>query len=125
MHRFVKSLITFAQGPRSHVNLSRIDPTLLCAKPGRGKNPAVHIRGGEWPAVCLSVIRVGESFLLDPKPVGSKSQKLVTGTFHSMEYERWVAVLCVIFGVKAVNTQTVGNMVAFSTRQGEYGGHWV
>lgn len=108
------------------MNLSRIDPRSLCVKVGRGAiNPAIQLRGNDCPAICVSVIRVGESFLIDPKPVNSKSQKILTGTFHSMEYERFVAVLCVVFGVNEVRTQTAGNMVAFSTRQGDFGEYWL
>lgn len=112
----------FEQSNRSHTNLSRIDPTILCAKATRygGLSLAIHFRGRYTPTVCLSVIRVGESFLLSPKLAGSKYQKMITGTFHSLEYERWVAVLCVIYGVKAIRSQTLGNLVTFSTRVGDY-----
>jgi hypothetical protein len=48
-----------------------------------------------------------------------KYSKLITGIFHSLEYECWVAVVCLAYGVPFVWSQIVENRMMFSIRTGE------
>lgn len=106
------------------VNLSRIDPVLLCKKtmPGSTMLPMIYRLGLNLPAasptICLTVISVGDSFLDEPKQTGERFTKIITGTPHSLEYERMVSVICVVYGVNFFHSQTLGNRLTFSTRSG-------
>jgi hypothetical protein len=124
IYSFAKSLVLFEQNT-DFINLSRIDPKLLCAKTlMAGSSTLMIYRRGLTlpavsPAVCLTVISVGDSFLDEPKQTGEKFTKMITGTPHSLEYERMVSVICVVYGVKYFRSQILGNRMTFSTRAGQ------
>jgi hypothetical protein len=115
-------LIIF-QRHNNFINLSRADPRDMCYKMtvSARSNSYIHAYGSPLPAICLSVVGVDESFLTEPRPVqNGKHVKFLTASFHALEYERWVAVLCLIYKRPFIRSQLVENRMTFSTRTGEY-----
>lgn len=106
------------------VNLSRVDPTILCMKSVQGgSSPSIFFRGNNVPAVCLSVVNLQDAFLEEPHLIVNlgKYQKMITGIFHTLEYERWVSCVCVIAGTNFIRSQLDGRLMTFATRAGNIG----
>jgi hypothetical protein len=101
------------------INLSRIDPFQLTSREvGDRGSHMVFIRDRKRPALCLSLIVVGEDHTETPKVSGDTYSKFITGTPLMLEFERMVAVLCMIHDVDSLQAQIVDNELTFSTRMG-------
>jgi hypothetical protein len=103
------------------INLSRIDPFQLASREvGDRGSRMVFIRDRKRPALCISLIVVGEDHTETPKVSGDTYSKFITGTPLMLEFERMVAVLCMIHNVDSLRDQIVDNELTFSTRMGTF-----
>lgn len=75
------------------------------------------------PAICLSTVVVGQSHLLEKSGPGLLSKK-IDGTFLSLEWERFVAVVCSVFGHSEMQAQISVTNLTFATRS-EPGGAFI
>ncbi|EDQ98020.1 uncharacterized protein LACBIDRAFT_316384, partial [Laccaria bicolor S238N-H82] len=102
--KYVKGLVTFEKDYSLNViNLSRIDPSLLVSKktPGQTKGgPMVFIRDRKTPALCVTLGIIADDQTASPRQRygGDKEVKFITAKLIAYEYERMVAVLCMIHG---------------------------
>lgn len=106
------------------INLSRIDPSLLVSKktPGQTKGgPMVFIRDRKTPALCVTLGIIADDQTSSPRQRGGKEVKFVTAKLLAYEYERMVAVLCMIHGKESVRVQLADSTLTFATRSaGKY-----
>lgn len=103
-HRYLKQLIAFSYNKAGNIgNLSRIDPSLLGVKDtGSFTKNALYLHGIlSAPLLCFSVILVthdnhehGRSLGSDPKEWFIKD---VAGVLLTMELERFIAVLGLVY----------------------------
>lgn len=123
-YSYIKSLITFSHDKSTNViNLSRVDPTMLIYKKSMAASASstyksVYIRDQRDPALCYALICVDEDYTKAVKSNGGPYEsKIVTGTPLSLEYERKVALLCLVMdNVPFIRTQISDNRWTFSTR---------
>ena len=118
--RYLVRLATFVMDREKNVvNLSRIDPFQLTSREvGDRGSRMVYIRDRKRPALCVSLIVVGEDHTETPKVSGETYSKFITGTPLMLEFERMVAVLCMVHDVDSLRAQIVENELTFSTRMG-------
>ena len=118
--RYLVRLATFVMDREKNVvNLSRIDPFQLTSREvGDRGSRMVYIRDRKRPALCVSLIVVGEDHTETPKVSGDTYSKFITGTPLMLEFERMVAVLCMVHDVDSLRAQIVDNELTFSTRMG-------
>ncbi|EDR14698.1 uncharacterized protein LACBIDRAFT_321919 [Laccaria bicolor S238N-H82] len=123
--KYVKGLVTFEKDYSLNViNLSRIDPSLLVSKktPGQTKGgPMVFIRDRKTPALCVTLGIIADDQTASPRQRygGDKEVKFITAKLIAYEYERMVAVLCMIHGKESVRVQLADSTLTFATRSAE------
>ena len=101
------------------VNLSRIDPSLLISKKTSGQTkggPLVFIRDRKTPALCVTLGIIIDDQTVSPRQRGDKEVKFITAKLLAYEYERMVAVLCMIFKRESVRAQLADSTLTFATR---------
>ncbi|KDR65699.1 hypothetical protein GALMADRAFT_148470 [Galerina marginata CBS 339.88] len=121
LDRYLLDLFTFVSDKgTSTVNLSRIEPCDLIAKKLDTGSiyPLVFLRHQKTPALCLSIISVDEDYTRHPKDINGSSYKILTGVIQTMEYERLVATLCLVYKVPGIKTLMTNNCWSFSSRPG-------
>ena len=124
-YRYVKGLVTFEKDfSLNIINLSRIDPSLLICKKTAGQmkgGPLVFIRDRKTPALCVTLGIIADDQTGAPRQRGDKEVKFITAKLLAYEYERMVAVLCMIYGKESVRVQLADNTLTFATRSaGKY-----
>ena len=124
-YRYVKGLVTFKKDfSLNIINLSRIDPSLLICKKTAGQmkgGPLVFIRDRKTPALCVTLGIIADDQTGAPRQRGDKEVKFITAKLLAYEYERMVAVLCMIYGKESVRVQLADNTLTFATRSaGKY-----
>lgn len=70
---------------------------------------------GKDVAVCVSPVYSSESLLLEGKTAGLP-QKLISGIFHSQEWQRFEAFMCLSFSHEVLIAQYKDHALEFSTR---------
>jgi len=80
------------------------------AVPGQGEAQY----GGRCIAVCLTVIMVDASCLLQVSDRGLRN-KFLKGTPHQMEIDRLIGATCDVFGQPVMHTQLDRDMLVFTT----------
>ncbi|KAH6869346.1 hypothetical protein BKA70DRAFT_1131885 [Coprinopsis sp. MPI-PUGE-AT-0042] len=78
-------------------------------------NPRFHAYIGDNPAVFLSCIFSELCKLQSLSTIGLR-QKLVQGKFHSQEWERFMAFLCMISGFRSLHANLARDSMHFVTR---------
>ncbi|KDR70303.1 hypothetical protein GALMADRAFT_144962 [Galerina marginata CBS 339.88] len=124
--KYLLELFTFvSDNGTSTVNLSRIEPCdLIAKKPDTGSiYPLVFLRHQKTPALCLSIISVDENYTRHPKDINGSSYKILTGVIQTMEYERLIATLCLVYKVPGIKTLMTNNRWSFSSRPGSSNGN--
>ncbi|KDR65221.1 hypothetical protein GALMADRAFT_148864 [Galerina marginata CBS 339.88] len=119
--KYLLDLFTFISDKgTSTVNLSRIEPCdLIAKKPDTGSiYPLVTLRDQKTPALCLSLICVDEDYTRHAKDINGSPYKILTGVIQTMEYERLVATLCMVYKVPGIKTMMSNNRWSFSSRPG-------
>ena len=124
-YRYVKGLVTFEKDYSLNViNLSRIDPSLLISKKTAGQTkggPMVFIRDRKTPALCVTLGIIADDQTISPRQRGDKEVKFITARLLAYEYERMVAVLCMVHGKESVRVQLADSTLTFATRSaGKY-----
>ena len=98
------------------VNPSSISPCDVLTRGVVGVSNRSHLYTlAREPAICVSCVRVTESFLLAP-PVRGIRHKRISGVFHSQEWERAVAFVCGAFRQPVLAAQLHKDAIQFSTR---------
>jgi hypothetical protein len=118
-------LVTFEKDYSLNIiNLSRIDPSLLICKKTAGQTkggPLVFIRDCKTPALCVTLAIIADDQTGAPRQRGDKEVKFITAKLLAYEYERMVAVLCMVHGKESVRVQLADNTLTFATRSaGKY-----
>ncbi|KDR65258.1 hypothetical protein GALMADRAFT_148834, partial [Galerina marginata CBS 339.88] len=119
--KYLLDLFTFISDKgTSTINLSRIEPCdLIAKKPDTGSiYPLVTLRDQKTPALCLSLICVDEDYTRHAKDINGSPYKILTGVIQTMEYERLVATLCMVYKVPGIKTMMSNNRWSFSSRPG-------
>jgi hypothetical protein len=110
--------VTFEKDNAQNViNLSRIDPSLLISKKTAGQTkggPMVFIRDRKTPALCVTLGIIADDQTVSPRQRGDKEVKFVTAKLLAYEYERMVAVLCMVHGKESVRVQLADSTLTFA-----------
>jgi hypothetical protein len=61
---------------------------------------------------------VDEDYTRQPKEINGSPYKLLTGVIQTLEYERMIATLCLVYGVSRIKTMMSNNRWSFSSRPG-------
>lgn len=97
------------------INPSSVSPCDVLTRGVTGVSNRFHLFTLECkPAVCVSAIRVTESYILTP-PVQGIRHKHISGVFHSQEWERAVAFVCGVFCQPVLAAQLHKDATQFST----------
>ncbi|PPQ83962.1 hypothetical protein CVT24_008302 [Panaeolus cyanescens] len=113
--RVATSLITFKKDD-CFVNLSRMDPRDLVARPINSNNTAFEL--AVWKdkrlvtATCLSPIAVRESYTQEKHNL--LKTYMISGRFHTVEFDRYVSLMGMVMGVEEVGIRLYGDIVTFS-----------
>ncbi|KIJ90324.1 hypothetical protein K443DRAFT_126525 [Laccaria amethystina LaAM-08-1] len=116
--KYVKGLVTFEKDYGLNViNLSRIDPSLLISKKTASQTkggPMVFIRDHKTPALCVTLGIIADDQTVSPCQRGDKEVKFITAKLLAYEYERMVAVLCMVHGKVSVRVQLADSTLTFA-----------
>jgi len=119
VYRYVKGLVTFEKDFNLNIiNLSHIDPSLLISKKTLGQTkggPLVFIRDRKTPALCVTLGIIADDQTGTPRQRGDKEVKSITAKLLAYEYERMVAVLCMVYGKESVRVQLADSTLTFAT----------
>ncbi|RXW11200.1 hypothetical protein EST38_g14655 [Candolleomyces aberdarensis] len=100
----------------NYVNLARVALNELCVRNVGAKNQYYNLyTSDKQVAVCLSAVRINESFIHNP-PTRGLRKKGVSGTLHTQEYERTAGCVCTCFGHPKLHAQIYLNRISFETR---------
>ena len=106
------------------VNLARVEPSLLISKPLKGGSkdyPLLHFRNSNTPALCIDFGSLVDDFLKEARSVGAGDFKMkqISARLLSMEFERKIAVECVIHTQTSIRASIVGNRWSYTTKPGK------
>jgi hypothetical protein len=110
--RFLRQAVLFS-GVGGVRNLARTDPARLST--GFGSQTYIHPVGGSAPVTFVSVVKVRECFLVDPKVSNNKIQKVIEGASIDGEWERVVCAIGQIINHEEYKSQIQGGYLQFST----------
>jgi hypothetical protein len=126
--RFIKSIMVSAGSSRA-INLSRVDPALLTINPPRradcDKYTLTTLRYPILPALCYSVITVGESFLYSPRSAQAPYIKYLTGKLFTGEMERLVGTVLMALNMQDANAPLYKDWLSFTCRPLSGGEHFI
>ncbi|KAJ2933907.1 hypothetical protein H1R20_g3130, partial [Candolleomyces eurysporus] len=106
--------ITFVEDA-NFVNPSRSSPENIDVIPQPGSTTRFHLSRNGHPIIGVSSIFLEQSHLLNATTSGV-IQKYIRGIFHSQEWERFVAWICMAFGHRRLHAQLARDALQFSTR---------
>ncbi|KAG9219583.1 hypothetical protein CCMSSC00406_0008210 [Pleurotus cornucopiae] len=113
--RFAFCAITFVAFQRV-VHLARCDPRSFAAR----HNPRTSSHGqimtmsfSDAAVISLVPIRVTSSCLTEPGPRGKKS---ISGVMHTQDMDRFIAVICMVFGQDSMHCNFYDDIFTFETR---------
>jgi hypothetical protein len=96
------------------LNLSRSDPAKISI--GFSSQTYFHAVGGSGPLTFISTIRVGECYLIDPKPsANGKTQRLIEGALIEGEWERLAGAIGQVINKLEYKAQIQAGYLSFST----------
>ncbi|KAJ7672316.1 hypothetical protein DFH06DRAFT_1319737 [Mycena polygramma] len=108
----------FERSEPNFINPSRISPLELGCKVSAGSVTTHRLYVGDRIAICVSAVCCMESHVVTPKRVGARSERLrkwFNGVFHDQDWERWEAILCLVFHERIMYGQFVDKAVSFQT----------
>ncbi|KAJ7438332.1 hypothetical protein B0H11DRAFT_1935371 [Mycena galericulata] len=85
----------------SFINPARISPALIVTRPTTTGSVSMRINIENKTAICVSPGMCMESWVTNPYTGGGdngRKRKLISLMFHSQEWERWEAFMCLCFG---------------------------
>lgn len=94
-------------------NLARTNPMKLST--GFGSQTYIHAVGGSSPVTFVSVVKVRECCLIDPKINNNKMQKMIEGAGIDGEWERLVCAVGQIINQEEYRSQVQAGYLQFST----------
>lgn len=106
--------IQFVKAGR-YINPSRVDPSYVAVRPAFQSSESKRMFVGKDVAICVSPVYSSQSFLLEGKPRGLP-QKIVSGIFHSQEWQRFEAFMCLAFSHEVLIAQYKDHALEFGTR---------
>jgi len=110
--RFLEQAVLFS-GVGSIRNLARSDPASLST--GFGSQSYIHAVGGNTPLTFVSTVVVGECYLIDPKSINNKTQKLIEGAGIEGEWDRLVGVIGQVINQDVYKAQIQAGYLQFAT----------
>lgn len=106
--------IRFAKSGR-YINPSRVDPKDVSVRPMYQSSENKRIFVGKDVAVCVSTIYSKGSYLLEGK-TWALPQKMLSGIFHSQEWQRFEAFMCLAFSHEVLYAQYKDHALEFATK---------
>jgi hypothetical protein len=110
--RFLEQAVLFS-GVGSIRNLARSDPASLST--GFGSQSYIHAVNGNTPLTFVSTVVVGECYLIDPKSMTNKMQKLIEGAGIEGEWDRLVGVIGQVINQDEYKGQIQAGYLQFTT----------
>ncbi|KAJ7709295.1 hypothetical protein B0H16DRAFT_1745939 [Mycena metata] len=111
--------LVFQEAEPNFINPSRVSPLRLSRQASTGSNPTYRLLVGTRIATCVSALFCSESVVVEPAKIGAKSERMrkwISGIFHNQEWERFEALMCLVFGESVMYSQiTPKKAVAFQT----------
>jgi len=111
--------LLFKEAEPNFINPSRVSPLKLSRQLTSGSSPTQRLLVGTRIAVCVSALFCSESVVVEPARIGAKSERMrkwVSGIFHNQEWERFEALMCLIFGEDVMYSQISPKMaISFQT----------
>ncbi|KAJ7169024.1 hypothetical protein C8R46DRAFT_1218391 [Mycena filopes] len=111
--------LLFKEAEPNFINPSRVSPMKLSRQASTGSSPTNRLLTGTKIAVCVSAMFCSESVVTEAAKIGPKSDRMrkwVSGIFHNQEWERFEALMCLVFGEEVMYSQiTPKKAIAFQT----------
>ncbi|KDQ25383.1 hypothetical protein PLEOSDRAFT_169423 [Pleurotus ostreatus PC15] len=104
------------------VHLARCDPRVFAARttPSSGRSRLMTMNNSDVAIISVVPLRVSESHLKTP---GSLGRKYVRGFMHTQDQERFISVICMVFGEDSMHCNMKGDEYTFETwGEGKRGG---
>ncbi|KAJ7037572.1 hypothetical protein C8F04DRAFT_1180313 [Mycena alexandri] len=108
--------ILFVESKPNFINPSRVSPLTLSRQLAAGSSGTQRLMYDSKIAVCVSAVFCTESVVVTAAKIGGKSERLrkwVSGIFHNQEWERFEALMCLVFGQEILYAQ-INNKKAIS-----------
>ena len=110
--RFLEQAILFSS-VGSIRNLAHSDPASLST--GFGSQSYIHAVSSNAPLTFVSTVVVGECYLIDPKLINNKMQKLIKGAGIEGEWDRLVGVIGQVINQDEYKAQIQAGYLQFTT----------
>jgi hypothetical protein len=94
-------------------NLARSNPASLSM--GFGSQSYIHAVGSNAPLTFVSTVVVGECYLIDPRSINNKMQKLIEGAGIEGEWDRLVGVIGQVINQSEYKAQIQAGYLQFTT----------
>lgn len=111
--------VLFKEAAPNFINPSRVSPLRLSSNVTSGSSSSHRLMVDNRIAVCVSALFCSESVIVAPKKIGANSERMrkwLSGVFHNQEWERWEAIMCLVFGEQVMYAQlTPQNALAFQS----------
>lgn len=108
----------FQSAEPNFINPSRVSPLDLSSRVSVGSSQTNRLHVGDRVAVCVSALCCTESFISAPKRIGGKSErqrKWISGVFHDQDWERFEALMCLLFAEKVMYAQITDKAISLQT----------
>ncbi|KAJ7703375.1 hypothetical protein B0H16DRAFT_1482942 [Mycena metata] len=106
----------FVESKPNFINPSRASPLVLSRQLAAGASGTQRLMYDNKIAVCVSAVFCTESVVVTAAKIGGKSERLrkwVSGIFHNQDWERFEALMCLVFGQDILYAQ-INNKKAIS-----------
>ncbi|KAJ7171044.1 hypothetical protein C8R46DRAFT_1216644 [Mycena filopes] len=111
--------LLFKEASPNFINPSRVSPIRLSSRPSAGSTTTQRLHVDDRIATCVSALFCSESKLVVPAKIGAKSERMrkwISGIFHNQEWERFEALVCLVFGEQVLRAQlTPKHALSFQT----------
>ncbi|KAJ7183730.1 hypothetical protein C8R46DRAFT_1209879 [Mycena filopes] len=110
--------MVFVEAKPNFVNVSRISPLRLNTRVSTGSSSTYRLHIDDRVAICVSAMCTTESFLVAPKRIGLKTERMrkwVSGVFHDQEWERFESAVCLLFHEQMMYSQITNKALSFQT----------
>lgn len=96
------------------VHLARSDPRAFAARttPSSGRSRLMTMNDADVAIISVVPIRVSECHLKTP---GNLGRKYVRGFMHTQDQERFISVVCMVFGENSMHCNMKGDEFTFET----------
>lgn len=109
----------FVESAPNFINPSRVSPLRLSRQMATGSSATQRLLVDGRIAICVSAVFCTESVVVVAGKIGPKSErtrKWVSGIFHNQDWERFEALMCLVFGQDILYAQINSkSAIAFQT----------